>query len=91
MTNALKGGVYMSYAQQRIIDLAPRLSDEAASAIVEVMNTFIMVEGKSQKPAVSEKRQAYLRLKNMVGGFPADFDPDKEIAEAKEAKYGTLD
>lgn len=81
----------MSYAQQQIIDLAPRLSDEAANAIVKVMNTFIVVEGKTERPAMSEKRQAYLRLKKMVGGFPADFDPGKEIAEAREAKYGTLD
>lgn len=81
----------MSYAQQQIIDLAPKLSDEAANAIVKVMNTFIVVEGKVAKPAVSEKRKAYLRLKNMVGGFSADFDPDKEIAEAREARYGTLD
>lgn len=81
----------MSYAQQRIIDLAPRLSDEAANAIAEVMNTFIVVEGKAKKTAMSEKRQAYLRLKEMVGGFPADFDAEKEIAEAREAKYGTLD
>lgn len=81
----------MSYVQQQIIDMAPQLSDTAADAVYKVMSTFIVLENKRKNTDVSEKRQAYLRLKKMVGGFPADFDPEKEIAEAREAKYGTLD
>lgn len=81
----------MSLAQQQIIDMAPQLSDAAANAVVNVMSTFIVLEGRKKDTNVSEKRQAYFRLKKMVGGFPEDFDPEKEIAEAREAKYGTLD
>lgn len=80
----------MSYVQQQIIDMAPQLSDSAADAVYKVMSTFIMLENK-KNTGISEKRQAYLRLKKMVGGFPADFDPEREITEAREAKYGTLD
>lgn len=79
----------MSYAQQQIIDLAPKLSDEAADAVVKVMNTFIVVESKSVQAAQNDKALAFEKLDRIVAGFTPVVDPDKELAEAREAKYGT--
>lgn len=81
----------MSNAQQQIINLAPRLSEEAANAIVKVMNTFIVVEGKAAKSPKNEKMLAFERLDRIVSGFTPVLDPDKELAEARGAKYGVID
>lgn len=54
----------MSYVQQQIIELAPQLSDKAANAVLNIMNTIVVLERKTEKPALSEKKQAYLRMKN---------------------------
>jgi len=81
----------MACAQQRIRDMAYELSDDDANMIAGFMSRLIVLEKDNKKPVMNEKKQAYLSLKEMIGGFPADFDSDKEIATAREKKYGTID
>ena len=45
----------------------------------------------SQKP-LSDKKKALMRMDELRAEFtfPADFDPDRELEEAREAKYGSI-
>ncbi len=44
----------------------------------------------SVNPVVSNKMKAFQKLEQLRGDFPAGFDPDIELAEAREAKYGNM-
>ena len=45
----------------------------------------------SQKP-LSDKRKALMRMEELRAefAFPVDFAPDRELKEAREAKYGSI-
>lgn len=81
----------MTYAQERIVTLAPALSDFDANMILTLMERLVRPLKEKELHFQSEKERAYQELSKMVGGFPADFDPDKELAVAREEKYGTID
>lgn len=42
---------------------------------------------------LSDKKKALMRMEELRAEFtfPADFDSEKELAEAREAKYGSID
>lgn len=45
----------------------------------------------SQEP-LSDKKKALMRMEELRAEFtfPADFDPDRELEEARDAKYGSI-
>ncbi len=73
----------MSRIQEQVIKRVSVMSDADAGFILDIINRLIPQESK---PSSNEKMKAFQRLEKMRGGFPADFDPDKEPAEARYKK-----
>lgn len=81
----------MSAMQEQVVRRVAQMSDADAKFLLEIIDRLIPTKDSVQKPKQTEKMQAFLRLEDLRGGFPADFDADKELAEAREAKYGCVD
>ncbi|MCM1089773.1 MAG: hypothetical protein NC413_02950 [Muribaculum sp.] len=86
-----KGGVTMSTAQEQVIKHVINMSDVDAKFILEIIERLIPRDKETVNMTVSDKMKAFQRLEQLRGGFPTDFDPDKELAEAREEKYGSID
>lgn len=78
----------MSQIQKQVINRVSLMSDADAGFILDIINRLIPQERKTSQ---SEKIEAFKSLEALRGGFPADFDPDKELAEARYEKYGSAD
>lgn len=67
-------------------DVIDRLSDkqisEIAKIIIEEYSRMVQNEGKT------EAQRAYEKVKSMLKPAPDDFDPEKELDEYFEEKYG---
>ncbi|MCM1267586.1 MAG: hypothetical protein NC302_06745 [Bacteroidales bacterium] len=81
----------MSTAQEQVINHVINMSDVDVRFILEIIERLIPKEKTAVSSTVSDKMQAFQRLEQLRGGFPTDFDPDKELAEAREEKYGSID
>ncbi len=80
----------MSTTHEQVIKYVINMSDIDAKFILEMIERLIMKEKTTLHPAVSDKMKAFQKLEQLRGGFPTDFDPDKELAEAREEKYGNI-
>ena len=80
----------MSTAQEQVINHVVNMSDVDAKFILEIIERLIPKEKVTTSPTVSDKMKAFQRLEQLRGGFPADFDPDRELAEAREEKYSMI-
>ncbi len=78
----------MSQIQEQVIKRVSVMSDADAGFILDIINRLIPQESKTNP---NDKMKAFQRLEKLRGGFPADFDPDKELAEARYEKYGSAD
>lgn len=81
----------MSTTQEQIISRVVSMSEIDAKFILEIIERLIPKERILINPTISDKMKAFQKLEQLRGGFPADFDPDKELAEAREAKYDNID
>ncbi len=91
----------MTALKMELESLTDGLSDEAMRLVIGIVRQLVLPldhkEIRFQQAAAdtegrkSEKIEAFHRLVASAGGFPADFDPDRELAEAREAKYGSID
>ncbi|MCM1049111.1 MAG: hypothetical protein NC433_11890 [Clostridiales bacterium] len=80
----------MSTAQEQVINHVANMSDVDVKFILEIIERLIHKENETVNPTVSDKMKAFQRLEQLRGGFPIDFNPDKELAEAREEKYGGI-
>lgn len=80
----------MSTTQEKVINHVINMSDVDAKFVLEIIERLVSKEKTTVKPTVSDKMKAFQRLEQLRGGFPADFDPDRELAEAREEKYGSI-
>lgn len=78
----------MPQIQEQVINRVSLMSDADAGFILDIINRLIPQE---KKAIPNEKMEAFKNLETLRGGFPADFDPDKELAEARYKKYGSVD
>lgn len=78
----------MSQIQEQVINRISIMSDADAGFILDIINRLIPQESRTSP---NEKMKAFQSLEALRGGFPADFDPDKELAEARYEKYGSAD
>lgn len=81
----------MSTTQEQVISRVINMSDMDAKFILEIIERLIPKEKEMSDSVASSKMRAFQRLEKLRGGFPADFDADKELAEAREEKYGSVD
>lgn len=80
----------MSTTQEQVIRYVVNMSEVDAKFVLEIIERLIAKEKAMVNPAVSNRMKAFQKLEQLRGGFPVDFDPDKELSEAREAKYGNI-
>ncbi|MCM1538968.1 MAG: hypothetical protein NC254_11305 [bacterium] len=81
----------MSTVQEQVINHVVNMSDVDVKFILEIIERLIQKEKATVSPTVSDKMKAFQRLEQLRGGFPTDFNPDKELVAAREEKYGSID
>lgn len=87
----------MSALQEQAVQMIRSLSDDNVSFLIEIIRRLML-----QKPPVEmvqqvsdEAMQAFNRLNSawteIRQFYPNDFDPDRELEEALEERYGGID
>lgn len=91
----------MSILQEQAVQMISNLSDDNVSFLIEIIQRLMPQKSQLQDfdtPADStgdkESRKAFDRLEaaraEIHQYLPEDFDPDKELEEAKEERYGSI-
>lgn len=90
----------MSDLQQEAVRMISGLSDENIRFLIEIIHRLIPQSGEKNTFATSSeddnnKMQAFWRLDaaraEIRQYLPEDFDPEKELEEARAARYGSAD
>ncbi len=78
----------MSILQEQAVQMICGLSDDNVSFLIEIIRRLMPEQAGSE----DEKLQAFRRLDaaraEIKQYLPDDFDPDKELEEAREERYG---
>ena len=81
----------MSGLQEQAVRMIGRLSDDNVSFLIEIIRRLMPDEGKN----TDESMQAFNRLdaaREVIREYlPENFDPDKELEEARAERYGNTD
>ncbi len=81
----------MTAIQQQAMQLIQQLPDDKIRAIITLAADEIhLMELKKQEQA-QKKKNALDTLEKLDLVFPENFDADKELTSALEAKYGIVD
>lgn len=79
----------MTQIKERAVEMIRRMPDDNMVYVINILqNLEAMTMDKD-----ADIEQATAALKNILrfsGRLPKDFDADKELAEAREEKYGNL-
>ncbi len=78
----------MTAIQQQAIQLIRRLPDEKVLAIITLASDEIYLSELQKQSNVLKKETAFAQLESMDISFADDFDPQEELADALEEKYG---
>lgn len=88
----------MSELQQKAVRLISGLSDDNISFLIEVIQRLMPQEADTAafySEQESAARQAFQRLDaarlEVKRYLPDDFDPEKELEEARAERYGSFD
>ena len=81
----------MSVIQEQAIRLIQQLSDEKIQAIITLATDEVTLMQLSKIEKAAKKKAALNALEEIKLDLPENFDPDKELADALEEKYGTAD
>ncbi|MCX4340491.1 MAG: hypothetical protein OSJ72_12705 [Lachnospiraceae bacterium] len=81
----------MSGLQEQAVQMIGNLSDDNVSFLIEIIQRLMPSTGKN----TDESMQAFYRLdtarEEIRQYLPKDFDPDKELEEARAERYGSTD
>ncbi len=79
----------MTLLKKKAVEMIERIPDENMSYVINILqNLEAMSVGKT---ADMERAAAGLQnILKMETRLPEDFDPDKELREAREEKYGNF-
>lgn len=81
----------MSGLQEQAVQMIGGLSDDNVSFLIEIIQRLMPGKEKS----ADESMQAFYRLdaarEEIRQYLPKDFEPDKELEEAREERYGSID
>lgn len=87
----------MSVLQEQAVRMISGLSDENVSFLIEVIQRLMLPKSSVQTVKVSENKEsieAFQRLDaartEIMKYLPEDFDPDKELEEARVERYGNI-
>lgn len=77
----------MTAIQEQAIEIIKQLPDYKVEALLMLASDELELKKLRQQ----RKKEALNRLLSRKIELPADFDPDKELMEALEEKYGPVD
>jgi hypothetical protein len=88
----------MTPVKEKTLELIKRMPDEQVLYVFNILNNIEELRHGLNSPQppikmgpiLSDKQKAYQNLLKYAGTLPADFDYVKELAEAKEEKYGPI-
>ena len=81
----------MTMIQEQAIQLIQQLPDDKIQAIITLATDEISLMRLSSDQRSARKKAALAALEGLDINLPADFDADKELADALEEKYGIVD
>lgn len=81
----------MSTLQEQVVRMIGGLSDDNVSFLIEIIQRLMPVEGNGS----GEGMEAFYRLdaarEEIRKYLPDDFDPDRELEEARAERYDGVD
>lgn len=86
----------MTALRQEAIQLVEQIPEEQVQYVIQYVNALnsnaLRVEQLSDdKEALTPKMKAFLELEQMLIPVREELDYDKELAEARQEKYGYID
>ena len=91
--------IFMSELQQQAIRMISGLSDDNISFLIEIINRLMPQSEEAYTATMStakedRKMQAFKRLDaaraEISQYLPDDFDPERELEEARAERYGSI-
>lgn len=79
----------MTRIKERAVEMIQRMPDDDMFYVINILQNLEEMTSKKS----TEKKQAIAAYQNILkyrGRVPEDFDADKELAEAREEKYGNI-
>ena len=81
----------MSVIQEQAIQLIQQLPDDKIQAIITLATDEVRLMQFSNIERSAKKKAALATFEGLRLDLPENFDPDKELADELEEKYGTAD
>ncbi len=90
----------MSTWEMQVLESVSEIGEAYREPLLEIIRAYVRsvkignpdVGRIDLQEPLSEKKKALMRMEELRAKFtfPADFDPDRELEEAREAKYGSI-
>lgn len=79
----------MTQMKERAVELIQRMPDDNMFYVINILQNLeaMTVDKAADKEQAMEAFQDILKFR---GRLPKDFDADRELAEAREEKYGNI-
>lgn len=91
----------MSAWETQVLESVSEIGEAYREPLLEIIRAYVRsvkignpdVGRTASRKQLSDKKKALMRMEELRAEFtfPADFDPDRELGEAREAKYGSID
>ena len=83
----------MSVLQEQAVSMIGNLSDDNVSFLIEIIRRLMPHEQEHKENVyISEGKEAFEKMlaarDNIQHYFPVDFNPEKELEEARAERYG---
>lgn len=82
----MKGRMFMTMIKERAVEMIQRMPEENMLYVINILQNLEAMSADKEK----DKQKAETALKNileMEKRLPEDFDPEKELQEARMEKY----
>ncbi|MCM1191485.1 MAG: dihydrodipicolinate reductase [Butyrivibrio sp.] len=79
----------MTQIKERAVELIQRMPDDNMLYVINILKNLEEMAANKD----SDREQAMAALQNILkykGKLPEDFDADRELAEAREERYGNI-
>ncbi len=79
----------MTLIKERAIKMIQRMPEDNMLYVINILQNLEAMSIDKRKDA-KKAQMALTQILNMEKRLPEDFDPDKELQEAREEKYGNF-
>lgn len=84
-----KEGYDMTLIKERAIKMIQRMPEDDMLYVINILQNLEAMAADKEKDR-KNARMAFADILNMEKRLPEDFDPEKELREAREEKYDNL-